>query len=185
MQRDTALTFGDIHGSLEALQASIDEIQEVALVEEAQLHIESAPINLRFLVPHGTPSFDADGSVKRVAVSYTWDHDNSQDKNKSFPDYVIWAGGVFRPPRCHVEIIHRAFCFARSKEASLGGSPRVWIDQECIDQTDPADIERHLRIMHRVYSQSTFTAAILSTKISSQSFLDNLEEFFVTDTKEF
>lgn len=43
--------------------------------------------------------------------------------------------------------------------------PHVWIDQECIYQDIPSNVERHLQVMHRVYSESRWTAAILSTSL--------------------
>jgi hypothetical protein len=47
------------------------------------------------------------------------------------------------------------------------GCPYLWIDQECIDQNNPDDVEKHLRIMYRVYSECTWTVALLSYEIPS------------------
>lgn len=57
--------------------------------------------------------------------------------------------------------------YAQANECSY-----VWIDQECILQDDPLDVERHLQIMHRVYRESYRTVAILSCTISGSLMSD-------------
>ncbi|KAH6843754.1 hypothetical protein B0T12DRAFT_421015 [Alternaria alternata] len=42
----------------------------------------------------------------------------------------------------------------------------IWIDQECKHQDDPLDVERHLQVMHRIYSNSKVTIAVLGTTSS-------------------
>ena len=57
-------------------------------------------------------------------------------------------------------MFQRAFAFARKHQVR-----HVWIDQECIDQEDPADIERHLNLMGRLYRESRYTVGVLSNLI--------------------
>jgi hypothetical protein len=56
-------------------------------------------------------------------------------------------------------------------------------DQECIDQDDPTDVERHLGIMHHVYRQSWTTIAMLGqvTPAYDKSLLSDFAQFFDGD----
>jgi hypothetical protein len=62
--------------------------------------------------------------------------------------------------------------FARQRRC-----PHLWIDQDCINQNDAGDIEKHLQIMHRVYSESRWTVAPLSFKIPNWPSIYVLLEF--------
>jgi hypothetical protein len=67
------------------------------------------------------------------------------------------------PPRrikCPEMVFHRAFTFARKHYIR-----HVWIDQESIDQNDPADISKHLKLMDQLYAQSSYTIAVLSNTL--------------------
>ncbi|CAN9427102.1 unnamed protein product [Alternaria alternata] len=167
MQRDTGLDFREIHESEDAFLAAVEEIERVALIERP-FHI---PIRLRFITPSpdsktGHDYVITDASTHRtgsvyVAVSYTWLHEQSLDGQK-IPNYRVKdlskAGTVPRPPHCPPIVFHRAMQYARTR-----GYTNVWIDQECIHQDDPTDVERHLQVMHRIYSNSKVTIAVLAT----------------------
>lgn len=167
MQKDTGLDFWEIHGSEDAFLAAVEEIERVALTERP-FHV---PIRLRFITPCPDSKTDHDyvitdasthrtGSVY-VAVSYTWLHEQSLD-GLTIPDYRIKDlsdnANVPRPPRCPPIVFHRAMQYARTR-----GYTNVWIEQECIHQDDPTDVERYLQVMHRIYSNSKVTIAVLAT----------------------
>lgn len=63
---------------------------------------------------------------------------------------------------------HRAMRFVRFQEC-----PHAWIDQECIRQDDATDIERHLKVMHRVYEENERTVLSLATPIPGQYSLES------------
>ncbi|KAF2868354.1 heterokaryon incompatibility protein-domain-containing protein [Massariosphaeria phaeospora] len=179
MQRDTALTFRDIHGSEEALIASIKKIERIALVRNP----EKVPLRLRFVTPYYSSKTCADFALTPahryqpgedyVTVSYTWAHAQS-DEGQQVPDYRIWdlaePGAPPRPIRCPKMVFHRAMLFAQARKC-----PYVWIDQECINQQDPTDIERHLQVMDRIYSDSRWTVAVLSCNIANVTLLDRFK----------
>jgi hypothetical protein len=167
MQKDTDLNFREIHGSEDAFLAAVDEIERAALIERP-FHL---PISLRFITPcpdskTGHDYIITDTSTHRtgsvyVAVSYTWLHEQSLN-GQTIPDYRVRdlskAEAVPRPPHCPPIVFHRAMKYAHAR-----GFTYVWIDQECIHQDDPIDVERHLQVMHRIYSNSKVTIAVLAT----------------------
>ncbi|CAN9414300.1 unnamed protein product [Alternaria alternata] len=167
MQKDTGLNLREIHGSENSFLAAVEEIERVALIERP-FHV---PIRLRFITPcpDSKTGYDyviTDASTHRtgsiyVAVSYTWLHEQSLD-GLAIPDYRIrdlsTNETVPRRPRCPPIVFHRAIQYARTR-----GYTNVWIDQECIHQDDPTDVERYLQVMHRIYSNSKVTIAVLAT----------------------
>jgi hypothetical protein len=187
MQRDTHLTFGEIYEDREALLADVEKIIDIALVE-----VTIQPLHLRFITPscpisewyadnsaldyHITQPEDHTSDLQYISVSYCWRHSQSLSDLPVIPDYRIRdPTSLDKTPhavRCPPIIFHHAVQFARQYRC-----PYIWIDQECIHQDDPQDIEQHLQIMDRVYSESTYTAAMLSVGISSQSKVDALVDF--------
>ncbi|KAF1978211.1 hypothetical protein BU23DRAFT_654685 [Bimuria novae-zelandiae CBS 107.79] len=178
MRKDTALTFGDIHGSVEALLESVEEIEKLALVE-----VEEKPLRTRFLkIPHEQPENDIftlelidliepGSDLEWVSVSYCWAQPEPQECQR-IPEYQILYGGSnkqSRYPKYPIMVLHRAIRFAQSRNCQY-----VWIDQECINQSEPSDIEHHLQIMHRIYAESRWTVGVLSCEIPTQRLLDSL-----------
>lgn len=187
MQNDITTKFGDIFNSREQLLEKIEHIIDVAGVEAD----DNGPFQLRFLTPLsplGDWHEDDDACDYRVTqpeehvngmnyitVSYRWQHSQALDGLPQIPEYRIWEGstsGTSRPLKCPKIVFHRAVQFAKLK-----GCPYIWIDQECIDQTNMNDIEQHLQIMHRVYSESRWTAAILSVGICTNAQLEDLVNY--------
>ncbi|OAG03238.1 uncharacterized protein CC84DRAFT_963665 [Paraphaeosphaeria sporulosa] len=182
MQRDTDLTFGEIHGSHDSFVQNIEQIIDTALVKSE----EEAPIRLRFLTrpesarvgPENTDPacyqltspHEHKPRMRYISVSYCWNH-NQSSEGLTLPDYHIQVepGSQRRPISCPPLVFHRSMRFARWQRCSY-----VWIDQECIMQTDPTDVERHLKVMHRVYGQSRWTVAVLATPISDEYNLEAL-----------
>ena len=48
----------------------------------------------------------------------------------------------------------------------------LWIDQECIDQSDPIDKENGIQEMDLVYHESDYPIAVLEFSFQSQTELD-------------
>jgi hypothetical protein len=177
MERDLHRTFGEIHGSIENLVASIEDIQAKALVEVVE---DDAPLNLRLITPYQlSTDWPADENCSEytltlpgdlppgqeyISVSYTWAHSQVIDASTPIPDYRIkdraTPDAPFRSINCPTMVFHRAWCFARARKI-----PYIWIDQECIYQENAEDKQRHLQIMDRIYKRSKFTVAILSKEV--------------------
>ena len=177
MERDSHRTLREIHGSIENLVASIEDIQAKALMEVVE---DDAPLNLRFITPYQLSTdwpTDEDCSEyaltlpgelppgqEYISVSYTWAHSQEMDPSTTIPDYRIkdqaTPDAPFRSINCPTLVFHRAWCFARARNI-----PYVWIDQECIYQEIAEDKQRHLQIMDRIYKKSKWTVAILSTEV--------------------
>ncbi|KAJ4304539.1 hypothetical protein N0V90_000065 [Kalmusia sp. IMI 367209] len=176
MERDTHLTFRDIHGTLEAFSASIQDIERTALVKAS----DDAPLQPRFLTPRSTTSDCVDFCLTEpdqykpeqdfISVSYTWTHSQST-ADLNIPDYRIWESNKTNPRRlrCPPAVFHRALQYARTKSCAY-----IWIDQECINQDDATDIENHLQIMHRIYQKSRWTIAVLSCSLSNEFLLSTM-----------
>jgi hypothetical protein len=186
MQRDTHLTFGEIYGTREALLADVEKVLDVALVEVD----DTVPLQLRFITPREisedwytddsycdyklTEPQDHSPGMNYVTVSYCWKHSQAVEELPARPEYRMWgADDSSNGLRCPEIVFHRAIQYAKHRRC-----PYIWIDQECINQEDPADIERHLQVMHRVYSESKWTAAILSVQAPNKHELDNLKHWF-------
>lgn len=157
---DEFMTFRQLHGTKEAWLASSEYILEKALSRAD----DEAALKLRFLTPISdqtdesadffdlllTPLEEVPRGTRFMTLSYCWAQPAvSEELLRTTPQYRIWEShdrsGSFRVPRCPRHVLHRAFCAAHHLEC-----PFFWIDQDCIDQSDPADIQRHLEIMHRV-----------------------------------
>jgi hypothetical protein len=179
MQRDAHLTFGKIYESREALLEDIERVIDIALVDANN----DAPLRLRFITPlncsedwyadENTPYFDestkhCDYRLTRleehtpgldyVTVSYCWKHSQSLTGLQELPEYRIHDSiksselpslDGSRHVNCPKIVFNQAIQFARQRRC-----PYIRIDQECIDQKDPADIKQHLQVMHRIYSKS-------------------------------
>jgi len=192
MQRDDHLPLYEIYSTPEALHEEIEKILDLALYRVP----ENTPLRLRFITPVSverwladdsyndyrltTPEEHADG-MAYITVSYCWKHTQSMEGLLPLPHYHIsdWskAGGPM-PIGCPALVFHRAMLFARSRKCAF-----VWIDQECIDQTSMADIQAHLKIMHRVYEESKWTVAPLSQPITDHLSLERLITYLYYDCK--
>lgn len=177
MQRDDHLPLGQIYGDKKTLLKSIDKIARLALVKAT----DDEPLQLRFLrpiQPRGQLKHDEYVDLELTSakehtqgliyttVSYCWNHAQIEREEMQVPEYRIWdASSPHQAPRqirCPKLVLHRALRFARGQ-----GCQYLWIDQECIDQDDPADIERHLQTMHRIYRESRWTVVTLSCTITA------------------
>ncbi|KAI3320698.1 heterokaryon incompatibility protein-domain-containing protein [Xylariaceae sp. AK1471] len=177
MQRDTDFTFEDILGCPTLQETDISKY--VAATMKASESTNTLT-TLRFLcLPELGPEFPIsdvvytipisdqhDGEVEYIAVSYCWDSfpNNTSPFPRPAQRISIIDQGVAREPRCPVEIILRAANFARSRGISL-----IWIDQECIDQTNNDDVQNHLQCMHHIYRRAKFTVGLLNFELANWS----------------
>jgi len=198
MQRDTYFTFEDIAQTTDVYDPHIVEYF-TGTSDAAELAVEtpSALQNLRFLrIPDDVrnPS-EATGTITcvltdnglhqnspaYVAVSYCWDSFNQTnlgDRISPTLTVSINEKGHVRPPKCSHEVLLRAISFALVRKISL-----IWIDQECINQEDPIDVQRHLRCMHTIFNQATSVIGLLSFEVADWRQLsiihtiDTLDEY--------
>ncbi|PVH81654.1 hypothetical protein DL98DRAFT_571010 [Cadophora sp. DSE1049] len=111
-----------------------------------------------------------------VAVSYCWPPPQ-YDAEGNFIQHrgrysVKDLQGRVRPNRAPEDVITRAAEFAAQNGIRL-----IWIDQECIDQEDPADKELGIQVMDKVYQRAFLSIGLLRTRIESQDTLRVLKHF--------
>jgi hypothetical protein len=115
------------------------------------------------------------GELNYVAVSYFWESfrclNSSANDNSSRPSPMVLVKrqGTVREPRCPAKVLIRAIMFAISSNVSL-----IWIDQECVDQNDPTDVENHLQCQHVIFDQAKFKVGLLTFELMNQHQLDCL-----------
>jgi hypothetical protein len=61
----------------------------------------------------------------------------------------------------------------------------LWIDQECIEQDDPVDKERHIQAMHLIYRSAEQVVAVLNCQITKQAHIDVLDALGVAEDHRF
>lgn len=175
MQRDIDLTFEDILGSPNLHDSDINKYGAAA-VKGSTLQIRRR--TFRFLrIPELGPDFRTSdvtytitdsgqyrGMVDYVAVSYCWNSFSQINIPSSDPPTKVSVidQGFTRSPRCPADVIFRAVNFALARGVSL-----IWIDQECIDQTDDADVQKHLQCMHAIYKQAKFAIGLLNFELTN------------------
>lgn len=187
MGYDTQKTFREIHSTVNEWRTDMQNIEGTA---RFRITKRPAQMPLRFLTPlmpqpsesgnvvhlRVTPLSDYNSTMEYVCVSYTWyqPEDLEFKYRKIIPVYKVWEGNDSpRAPRCSPQVLHRALTFA----GKMLDTPLIWIDQECINQHDPVDVENHLQRMHEIYQKSRYTAVILSTMFRHHRFIDGLFPF--------
>jgi Heterokaryon incompatibility protein (HET) len=180
MQRDTDFTIGDIVESLNI--SALKQLSKQNVLQEIYSNLSFLKIphlkNHTDLYPEVTCELTERGAhpgkLNYVAVSYCWQSFNRSNVNASnnfsrpSPTVRLKQRGTVRTPRCLDKVLIRAITFAVSRNVSL-----IWIDQECIDQTNPTDIENHLQCNHIIFSQANFKIGLLSFELSQRQ-LDEL-----------
>ena len=174
MERDVKFAFEDILGSPDLLESDI--LRYGAALKASDSTNTSA--NLRFLrIPELstdcttsniiytiTDSGQYRDVVDYVAVSYCWDSfaQTNMALSDAAPTISIIDRGITRNSRCPAEVIRRAVNFALARGVSL-----IWIDQECINQQDDADVQKHLQCMHTIYKQAKFAIGLLNFELKN------------------
>ncbi|GAP92134.1 putative heterokaryon incompatibility [Rosellinia necatrix] len=111
-----------------------------------------------------------------VAVSYCW----SSEKGRAVEDTgyeVVEEDGTVRNARASNNTIDRAVAFARENGFRL-----IWIDQECIEQTDPYKKELAIQAMDYVYAMAHTTIGLLHAELQ-QEHLDCLSRLLQSQSR--
>ena len=103
------------------------------------------------------------GIKNYVAVSYCWDSFRTFNNAVRDPrSFKIKERGKLRDLRCPPSVLRRAICYAVRRRVEL-----LWIDQECIDQTDEDDVQAHLQCMNLIFGEAEHAVGLLSFEIST------------------
>ncbi|MDI1487640.1 MAG: hypothetical protein OHK93_006910 [Ramalina farinacea] len=65
------------------------------------------------------------------------------------------------------DVLSRAITYSKSRDINA-----IWIDQECINQNDPAEKEAAIQAMNQIYQGSDHPIAILEFCFETQAELD-------------
>ena len=177
MQRDIDLTIGDI--VLDQTDSSVSELGSIS----KHIFPQEIQNDLRFLkIPdlkqysdsypevtcELTERGDHPGEKRYIAVSYCWESFtslnwsvNGRSSQLSPTVLVKQRGQDPRNPRCPSRVLLRAIAFGISYGVSL-----IWIDQECVDQEDPTDVQNHLQCNHVIFNQAEFKIGLLNFQLS-------------------
>lgn len=113
------------------------------------------------------------GETNYVAVSYTWQRFDPITNAEAVSRFKVLTGGSDRKARSQDAILQRAIEFAKATNTRF-----IWIDQDCIDQRDPGDIERHLHVVHKIFHQSRHAIGLLSFHVFRQSQVDSIRYIY-------
>ncbi|ETS87170.1 hypothetical protein PFICI_00998 [Pestalotiopsis fici W106-1] len=116
-----------------------------------------------------------DLSEPYIAISYRW----PENKSGVLPaKHHILAGTprrpgekFWRPVNAPIDVLRRAFAFARAH-----GIRKIWIDQECIDQEDEDEVAQAIQSMHVVYRQAAIVLAVLGHHVTNRADINALEK---------
>ncbi|KAH8655275.1 heterokaryon incompatibility protein-domain-containing protein [Xylariales sp. PMI_506] len=98
------------------------------------------------------------GCTHFVAVSYTWNQPPHARKcYEGTAGYSIITDTEVRQNRAPVNILDRIIEYAIMRRIRC-----IWIDQECIDQEDAKDKERHVQAMDEIYRAARQVVAVLN-----------------------
>ena len=156
------LKLGDIQReTFEIVEAQSQASRRLRLISSYTCNNPDSPTRLYISGPNDHP-----GERNYLAVSYCWESSRSLEDNKLPQQFLMVTTEETRKPRCPRSVLFRAVRYAQSKRI-----PYIWIDQECIEQDDPADKEYYIRCMHEIFSQSRHTIGLLTTLFTSQDWL--------------
>lgn len=104
-----------------------------------------------------------------VAVSYCWNraHPQWSPSNNDKPLQVICENLSSRPTNAPSDVLNRSIAYAEAQNINA-----IWIDQECIDQSDPVEKEMAIQEMDMVYEESNYPIAVLEFSFQTQIELD-------------
>ncbi|KAK1981454.1 hypothetical protein LZ30DRAFT_719978 [Colletotrichum cereale] len=176
MQRDTSLAFQDIYETPDLMLASFKKICHPLNLTTAS-SIEA--LDLRFLTFDNnhlpdlllslTDKGQHVGETNYVAVSYTWQRFDPITNSDAVSKYKIVVGDSVRKARTQDAVLFRAVRFAKANNCRF-----IWADQDCIDQTDSEDVERHSHVVHTIFYQSQHSIGLLSFHLFHQNQVDLL-----------
>lgn len=110
---------------------------------------------------HAAGSIDHRWCTHFVAVSYCWSSESGD--NGSEPYKVVEEDGSVRDIRAQNSTIDRVVAFAREN-----GFRMIWIDQECINQTDVNEKELAIQSMDLVYLKAEQSIGLFQTRLEQR-----------------
>ncbi|KAL8356164.1 hypothetical protein RB601_001462 [Gaeumannomyces tritici] len=110
---------------------------------------------------HAAGSVDHHWCTHFVAVSYCWSSESGD--NGSGPYKVVEEDGSVRDIRAQNSTIDRVVAFAREN-----GFRMIWIDQECINQTDAKEKELAIHSMDLVYLKAEQSIGLFQTRLEQR-----------------
>lgn len=104
-----------------------------------------------------------------VVVSYCWNRAHSEwsSNNSDESIQVICEDQSRRPINAPFDVLYRSIAYAEAQNINA-----IWIDQECIDQSDPVEKEKAIQEMDMVYENSKYPIAVLEFGFQAQTELD-------------
>ncbi|KAI1332516.1 hypothetical protein F5Y16DRAFT_357971 [Xylariaceae sp. FL0255] len=130
------------------------------------------------------PVSDSEGGREYVAVSYTWNASDEEEDNgdgRSFGGYLVESrktGELAQPSNVRDVVWERVLNYAEHVKCQ-----NLWIDRECVDQTNEAAKGIAIQNMHLVYSLSRRPVALLTRTIETEEELDILVSILLGDVR--
>ncbi|KAF4628132.1 hypothetical protein G7Y89_g10022 [Cudoniella acicularis] len=104
------------------------------------------------------------GCPHYLAVSYRWPQDKASEEERY---EIVLPSNQRRKSNAPAWLLDRIIAYAASQ-----GFKFIWIDQECVDQEDPEQVDQAVKAYHAVYRQSQQIVAVLTAGITEQAHLD-------------
>ncbi|KAI0600776.1 heterokaryon incompatibility protein-domain-containing protein [Biscogniauxia sp. FL1348] len=173
--------------SLECLYLPTEEDEEEDEPGGKRRWVDNGPSIASYVAPvlrrsYLDPVSDPEGGRDYVAVSYTWDP--SEDEavvDHGVNSYRVEsrrAGESSMPSRVRDVVWDRVLRYSEYVECD-----NIWIDRECIDQSNKSEQEMAIQNMHLVYSLSRRPVALLTRSIKTAAELDLLAGLLLEDVR--
>ncbi|KAI0160370.1 heterokaryon incompatibility protein-domain-containing protein [Xylariaceae sp. FL1272] len=130
------------------------------------------------------PVADPEGGREYVAVSYTWDISEQEQEGESSHGsggYLVESrktGEQSRPSDVRDIVWKRVLHFAQHLKCD-----NIWIDRDCIDQTNESEKHMAIQNMHLVYSLARWPVALLTRPIQTAEELDIFVSLLLGDVR--
>lgn len=118
---------------------------------------------------------EADNPEPFIAVSCCWGSAPSPGGSKPLIIHDSRRGGAATLREARADVILRSLAFTESR-----GVKRIWVDQECINQDDGADVQVAIQAMHLVYRRAEATVAILGRHVHAVDDLAGFSDLLAT-----
>ena len=164
-QRFLVLVDEDCTGNISLKQAwDFPALQASLLSSYTSSGDYTLPCSTSQIVPRSTLSSPS----AYVAVSYCLNRDNQWSWESADEALEVHCEDLSRRrSTTPVDVICRSIAFAIAHNVNA-----VWIDQECINQSDPIDLKTNMQEMDLVYHESDHAIAVLDFEFQSQAELD-------------
>ncbi|KAI1640518.1 heterokaryon incompatibility protein-domain-containing protein [Biscogniauxia mediterranea] len=173
--------------SLECLYLPAEEDEEEDEPGGKRRWVDNGPSIASYVAPvlrrsYLDPVSDPEGGRDYVAVSYTWDPSEEEAVvDQGVNSYRVEsrrAGESSMPSRVRDVVWDRVLRYAEYVECD-----NIWIDRECIDQSNQSEQETAIQNMHLVYSLSRKPVALLTRSIKTAQELDLLASLLLEEVR--